>query len=230
MWSVRWCHIVCNPGTDCIERSPLWNCSSFHNSSMRISISHDSGVSWLNVCFMSPNSARRVSSEGSWNEVLYEVSYVFGRGGVMVSPGKSIYFWSPRNIMGSPYIPRYLNTGILPDTVAIYHDTPWHISPSLEAYVHASLPRPTSPWQVVSDCWLSCHATISVEEDHDWSFYCGSLLTNRLTQSANFKYCSMVFLDVCGRPVVVGILTVCFWTPGPVIHIILGTEVDVSSG
>jgi len=38
--------------------------------------------------------------------------------------GKSIYFWSPRNIMGAPYIPRYLNTGILPDTVAIYHDTP----------------------------------------------------------------------------------------------------------
>ncbi len=37
--------------------------------------------------------------------------------------GKSIYFWSPRNIMGAPYIPRYLNTGILPDTVAICHDT-----------------------------------------------------------------------------------------------------------
>ena len=43
--------------------------------------------------------------------------------------GKSIYFWSPRNIMGAPYIPRYLNTGILPDTVAIWHDTPWQ-SPS----------------------------------------------------------------------------------------------------
>jgi hypothetical protein len=40
--------------------------------------------------------------------------------------GKSIYFWSPRNIMGASYIPRYLNTGILPDTVAIWHDTPWH--------------------------------------------------------------------------------------------------------
>ena len=26
---------------------------------------------------------------------------------------------------GSTYIPRYLNTGILPDTVAICHDTPW---------------------------------------------------------------------------------------------------------
>jgi hypothetical protein len=38
--------------------------------------------------------------------------------------GKSIYFRSPRNIMGAPYIPRYLNTGILPDTVAICHDTP----------------------------------------------------------------------------------------------------------
>jgi hypothetical protein len=38
--------------------------------------------------------------------------------------GKSIYFWSPRNIMGAPYFPRYLNTGILPDTVAICHDTP----------------------------------------------------------------------------------------------------------
>ena len=40
MWAVRWCHTVCNPGTKCIERSPPWDCSSFHSSSVRVSISH----------------------------------------------------------------------------------------------------------------------------------------------------------------------------------------------
>jgi hypothetical protein len=78
---------------------------------------------------------------------------------------------------------------------------------------------------VGSVCLLSCHATISVEEVHDWSFSCGSLLTNRLAQSATFKYCSMVFLADCGRPLEEGILVVCFWMPGPVIHMIWGTKV-----
>ncbi len=155
LWSVRWCHTVCNPGTDCIERSPLWNCSSFHNSSVKISISHDSGVSWLNVCFMSSSSARRVASEGSWMRFCINL--------------------------------------------------------------------PISLEGVGSNCWLSWHATISVEEAHDWSFSCGFLLTNRLTQSANFKYCSIIFLAVCGRPLVVGILADVFghlvplytWYGGP---------------
>ena len=64
MWAVRWCHTVRSPGTKCIERSPPWNCSSFHSSSMRVSVNHDRGVSWLIVCFMSSSSSSRVASEG----------------------------------------------------------------------------------------------------------------------------------------------------------------------
>ena len=55
-------------------------------------------------------------------------------------------------------------------------------------------------------------------------------MTSKLAKSVNFKYCSMVCLTVCGRPLVEGILVVYFWTPGPVIHMIWGTEVAVSSG
>ena len=51
-----------------------------------------------------------------------------------------------------------------------------------------------------------------------------------VAQSVNFKYCAMVCLAVCSRPLVEGILAVYFWTPGPVIHMIWGTEVAVSSG
>ena len=89
---------------------------------------------------------------------------------------------------------------------------------------------PMSLEGVGSDCRLSYHATISVEEAHDWSFFWDFLLTSKLVQSVNFKYCSMVCLAVCCRPLVEGILAVYFWTPGPVIHMIWGTEVAVSSG
>ena len=83
---------------------------------------------------------------------------------------------------------------------------------------------------VGSVCRVPCHAWISVKEAHDWSFCWGSLLTSRPDQSANFKYCSMVCRASCGRPLVVGILAVCFWTTGPVIHMIWGVEVAVTSG
>ena len=62
-----------------------------------------------------------------------------------------------------------------------------------------------------SDRHRPCHVTMSVQEDHDWSFSCftcGSLLTNQVAQSASFKFCSMVFLAACGRPLTVGILVV----------------------
>ena len=42
---------------------------------------------------------------------------------------------------------------------------------------------PMSLGGVDSDCRLSCHVTISVEEDHDWSFFWDSLLTSKLAQS-----------------------------------------------
>jgi len=40
----------------------------------------------------------------------------------------------------------------------------------------------------------------------------------------------MVVLAVLGSPDVEGILDVCFWIPGPVMHMIWGIEVAVSSG
>ena len=89
---------------------------------------------------------------------------------------------------------------------------------------------PVSLEGVDLDCCLSFHVKISAEETHDWSFFWDSLLTSKITLSVNFKYCSMVCLAVCGRPLLEGILTVYFWTPGPVIHLIWGTEVVVSSG
>ena len=42
---------------------------------------------------------------------------------------------------------------------------------------------PMSLERVGSDCWLSCHVTISVEEAHDWSFFWDSSLTSKLVQS-----------------------------------------------
>ena len=69
---------------------------------------------------------------------------------------------------------------------------------------------PMSLEGVGSVCRLPCHARISVEEDHDWSFSWGSFLASRLDQSSNFKYCSMICRAACGRPLVVGILTVSF--------------------
>jgi hypothetical protein len=42
-----------------------------------------------------------------------------------------------------------------------------------------------------SDRRRPCHVTMSVEEDHDWSFSCGSLLTNKVAQSVSFKFCSI---------------------------------------
>jgi hypothetical protein len=62
------------------------------------------------------------------------------------------------------------------------------------------------------------------------SFFWGFLLASRIAQSTSFKYCSMVCLATCGRPLVVGTLAVYFWTPGPVIHMIWGVGVAVSSG
>ena len=44
---------------------------------------------------------------------------------------------------------------------------------------------PVSLEGVGSDCWLSCHTTISGEEDQDWSFFWDSLLTSMLVQSDN---------------------------------------------
>ena len=85
--------------------------------------------------------------------------------------------------------------------------------------------RPMSLEGMDSVCRVPSHARISVEETHDWSFSWGSLLVSRPDQSANFKYCSMVCRAACGRPLVVGILVVCFWTTGPVIHMIWGVEV-----
>ena len=79
-------------------------------------------------------------------------------------------------------------------------------------------------------CWIPCRAKISAEEVQDWSFSWGSLLASRLAQSASFKYCSMVCLAACGRPLVTGTLAVYFWTPGPVMHMNWGVGVAISSG
>ncbi len=50
-------------------------------------------------------------------------------------------------------------------------------------------------------CWIPCRAEISAEEVQDWSFSWGSLLASRFAQ-----------------------------TPGPVIHMIWGVGVGISSG
>ena len=89
---------------------------------------------------------------------------------------------------------------------------------------------PVSLEGVGSDCWLSCHDKISRDETQDWSFCWDYFSASRLAQSASFKYCSIVILAVFGSPDVEGILDVCFWIPGPVMHMIWGTEVVVSSG
>ena len=66
MWDVRWCHTVCSPGILCMDISPPWSCSSFHNSSVRVSINQDRDVSCPIVCFISSSSSSRTVSDGSW--------------------------------------------------------------------------------------------------------------------------------------------------------------------
>jgi hypothetical protein len=44
------------------------------------------------------------------------------------------------------------------------------------------------------------------------------------------RYCSMVCLATGGRPFVDGTLTVCLWTPPPVIHMMWGVWTSVMSG
>jgi hypothetical protein len=61
-------------------------------------------------------------------------------------------------------------------------------------------------------------------------FSWGPLLASRLDQSTSFKYCSIVCLAACARPFVDGTLVVCLWAPGPVMHMIWGVWIAVSSG
>jgi hypothetical protein len=65
---------------------------------------------------------------------------------------KSIYFWSPRNIMGTPCIPRYLNTGILPDTVAICHDTSLPCNDVFYRIVSFLIPNPQHTTRCIRLC------------------------------------------------------------------------------
>ena len=46
---------------------------------------------------------------------------------------------------------------------------------------------PVSLEGVGSDCWLSCHTTISVEETHDWSFFWESLLTSGYVRGHGYQ-------------------------------------------
>jgi hypothetical protein len=91
---------------------------------------------------------------------------------------------------------------------------------------------PVSVEGVGPECCLSCHTSMSGEEDHAWSLFweLESLFSSRVSQSVSFKYCSMVVLAVFGSPGVEGILAVCFWGPGPAMHMMWGTEVTVWSG